>query len=349
MVKRRSQSLCPRRRQEGLLISLLALFISYRTSTSATAFVVPVQRPPPALSNSRALATTSDGTNGTAREKIPFIVEKLPKKPNPAIFQEVASMCIAAFFNDGKPGRPIPPWKQVQLGYLKTLQQNDLRRRRANKPDANFMLVARRVKPADACAVRSTPLILDLSAVHNLEASSSSFDDYVRGEVVGFVEVTQKPYGLGRTETFDYAEEHSDDVGEVPPSTSGCQTRPILTNLSVVYEARRSGVGSKLVQRCEEEVIRLWNKHEIVLEVEEDNLQALAFYKKRGYKVLLEDPTSRRYDASGLWLQQKRCKRFIMRKLLGNTAAITQATQDVKLTLGKGMETLRKFRETVFS
>ena len=74
-------------------------------------------------------------------------------------------------------------------------------------------------------------------------------------------------------------------------AVSSTKSRPVLTNLSVRYEARRSGVGSKLVQACETRVLSQWNLHEIILEVEDDNELARDFYKRRGYKVLFEDPT----------------------------------------------------------
>jgi hypothetical protein len=55
--------------------------------------------------------------------------------------------------------------------------------------------------------------------------------------------------------------------------------------------------------------------NEIILEVEDYNIQALEFYRKRGYDVLFSDPASRRYDVQGLWLRKVRCRRDVMRKV----------------------------------
>ena len=305
----------------------------------ATAFV---QTSAPPLTPQYSTAVFLFGFNDQATEEnIPFIIEALPKQTNPKIYKEIAEMCISAFFNDGKPGKLTAPWKEVQLAYLRTLQQNDLRRRRLLQSDINFMLVARRVVPVqedDPTSWNSQPLILDFSNVYNWDNGKLD-QDLVRGEILGFVEVTKKPYGLGKYAVPD------NDGAQMQQVTT---TRPFLTNLSVTYNARRSGVGSRLVERCEREVLRLWRKDEIVLEVEEDNDNALAFYRKRGYKLLFENPTSRKYDLSGLWLQQKRCKRFIMRKKITATH-IPVSGVEVKSTLDKGMEALLRLRDSVFA
>ena len=122
---------------------------------------------------------------------------------------------------------------------------------------------------------------------------------FVRGGLLGFCEITQRPYGLGEG-----------------IATGADPVRPILTNLAVSRKARTLGIGSKLLDRCERHVARNWNMNEIVLEVEDYNTQALNFYVKRGYEVLYADPASRRFDVGGLVLRKVRCTRQILRKNL---------------------------------
>lgn len=270
----------------------------------------------------------------TKRNSIPFLIERLPDRPNPRVYKEIADMCIEAFFNDGEPGRSIPVWKSLQLGYLRGLQEGDLRRRRTRDRSANMMFVARRVVEADQSSASKAPLILDLSIINNFHAlSGGAGGDYVRGEVLGFVEVTKRPYGVG-----------SDVVHE-----EAAATRPVLTNLSVEYTCRGSGMGSKLLDLCEREVVRQWGGYEIILEVEHDNASALAFYQKRGYQELFEDPTSRRYELSGVWLQQVRCRRKVLRKRLMGMPTMEEAADEVQSTVNFGIRVLQRLRDNVFA
>jgi ribosomal protein S18 acetylase RimI-like enzyme len=243
----------------------------------------------------------------------------------------------------------IPWYKQVQLWYLQNLQQADLKRRRYLCADTNRMFVARAVRPVTTSStLQRTPLILDNTQIYNLPTTSSSSSsssafqnndtmDYCRGEVLGFVEVTLRTYGgtgttgTGTTttaavDTGGMSQEESTDVLALgdqdgvrlqPTRPRSKRTeRPVLTNLSVKYEARKSGVGSKLLQQCEKQVLSKWQCNEILLEVEDDNETALQFYTKRGYKVVWEDPTCRRYDTNGFFLRQVRCRRKVLRKVL---------------------------------
>jgi ribosomal protein S18 acetylase RimI-like enzyme len=288
-------------------------------------------------------ATTAATPASGNSEAIPFVIDGLSGKSSDREFQEISDMCIEAFFNDGEPGRKIPFWKEWQLKYLRALQQADLRRRRNRNPNTNMMFVARRVVPASADSFRKTPLILDLEKVVNLPAASAG-GDYVRGQVLGFVEVTQRPYGLGESQVgFD--EESKINLRK----SSFYEKRPILTNLSVSYDARKSGLGSKLVDICEQEVLRRWNMKEIILEVEDDNENALRFYQKRGYKILFADPASRQYDTSGLWLKQVRCNRQVMYKKLDSFWQIPGATAAVGVgsTMNQfGMQMLQRLKRS---
>jgi len=234
---------------------------------------------------------------------MPYIIDRITDTtPNDTIFASVAEVCINVFFKEqlnAKPNDRLPPWKEVQISYLKSLQTADLRRRRQRYPRTNQMLLAYEVRPASGNDVLEKPLILDLDQVHNLDQTSDGNHDadLVRGNLVGFVEITQKPYGLGIVDESE-------------------TLRPILTNLAVAARARKSGIGSELLDQCEQYVVREWDMNEIVLEVEDYNTAALDFYKRRGYAVEFRNPASRRYDVSGLMLKKERCTREIMRKKL---------------------------------
>jgi len=257
-------------------------------------------------------------------------------------------MCIEAFFNDddtaksagekqrrrranNKNAKITMPWKAAQLGYLRTLQIADLKARNRRDDNTNMMFVARRVVPLEDVADEATkraianeqPLLLDLDGVYNLPPNADVRNqDYAKGEVMGFVEVTKReyalPYELDEQSRSNNNNQHfmlaTNPFQSMQPTKD--RKRPILTNLSVCAEARKSGVGSKLVEWCERTVMKEWSTYEIVLEVEDDNENAKRFYRKRGYEWLYDDPTSRRYDLSGLWLREVRCKRNVMRKLL---------------------------------
>jgi ribosomal protein S18 acetylase RimI-like enzyme len=201
--------------------------------------------------------------------------------------------------------------------------------------------LARRVYPISEQPdlYMTSPLVLDLGQVHNLPAVSRN-EEFVKGEVLGFVEVTQRPFGIG-DEKVGFRRERRPEVLRNDMYTK----RPVLTNLSVRADARQSGVGSKLVEACEDVVLKHWGMKEIVLEVEEDNESAQRFYEKRGYTVLYEDPASRRYDANGLWLRQVRCKRKIMRKSLSFPEMV--AENSVAKFFGSNL--LQRIRDNVFA
>lgn len=249
--------------------------------------------------------------------------------------------------------------KAWQISYLKNLQAADLERRRNRSPTTNEMFLAYEVRKTEGMAeVLSQPLLMDeeLEGAYNLNANTnananannnnndgitdeSSENCYVRGDLLGFVEVTQRPYGLGGAaaieasllegNSLDDAVDDNLDINnnnnnnidnfiDMNNSNSGGQSsqsmRPVLTNLAVLKESRKYGIGSKLLDACEEHVLSIWKMNEIVLEVEDYNDSGLEFYQRRGYEVLFSDPASRRYDIKGFWLNKVRCRRDIMRK-----------------------------------
>lgn len=337
-----------------LLLSCCYWYIVKHTLRPCQAFST--TRHPMRMEKVRYQQFSTSSNNDCNNNNVPFIVEQLSSRPNPQVFQDIADMCINAFFNDDErdPSKTAF-WKEWQLRYLRRLQAGDLDRRRRRDADTNFMFIARKVERAYASTAvnnnyyknkKALPLILDNRQIENLspflrnngeeeaEDGDSSWNDadYVRGEILGFVEVTQRPYGLG---------------GSYSNALPIASNRAVLTNLSVKAEARGMGVGSKLMECCESAVRHVWNMDEIVLEVEDDNPIAEAFYMKRGYRVVFEDPTSRRYDTSGLFLRQVRCKRKIMRKVLNGKG---DAPNDVKDAMTNfGMMALQRLRDSMFS
>jgi GNAT superfamily N-acetyltransferase len=209
---------------------------------------------------------------------------------------------------------------------LKALQTGDLRRRRERYPQTNEMFLAYQVEPASNGAAMTQPLILDLDQVHNFPpyARKSNNQEYVRGDLLGFCEITQRAYGLGRQ--IDETE----------------MMRPVLTNLAVSRTARKLGIGSQLLDECEGHAARQWKLNEMVLEVEDYNTRALDFYGKRGYNVVFSDPASRRFDVGGLVLRKVRCTRNILRKTLE-----LQRAQSASDEVNFSFDFFQKFRETV--
>lgn len=267
-----------------------------------------------------AAAAAEPQKNGfSAQDKVPFVIERIGDNPGHVVFQETAEMCIDVFFNDDP--NPNAPWKQVQLSYLRNLQQSDLHDRKTSRKWKNEMFVARRVIPVSEIGTKASalkkPIVLDLDSIINLPYDVDNDEDYVKDQVIGFVEVTEKTFGL--------------------PESNGEELRPVLTNLAVHPSFRKAGVGSQLLKACEVIVSKQWNSHnEIVLEVEDDNPKALAFYSKRGYQVMFEDPASRRYDVTGFFLQKKQCTKVCMRKILGEER-------------GGSFNLLQSLRQSVFS
>lgn len=247
----------------------------------------------------------------------PFVIERIGDNPSQSVFEETAKMCIDVFFNDDP--NPNAPWKQVQLSYLRNLQQSDLHNRKTSRRWRNEMFVARQVVPVsklDSNIALKKPILLDFDGVVNLPHNIHPNEDFVKDQVIGFVEVTEKTFGLPENEN------------------SGTELRPVLTNLAVHPSFRKAGVGSSLLQACEDIVAQEWHAHnEIVLEVEDDNPKALAFYQKRGYQVVFEDPASRRYDTNGFFLQKKQCTKICMRKILDQKRGSFNLLQSLRQTV----------------
>mmetsp|Transcript_27300 Transcript_27300/g.65425 ORF Transcript_27300/g.65425 Transcript_27300/m.65425 type:complete len:505 (+) Transcript_27300:114-1628(+) len=188
---------------------------------------------------------------------------------------------------------------------------------------------------------------------NNNNKDISSTDNFVKGDIIGFVEITKKPYGLGSATATDSAaasdndddlfvrndhekqetgDEKNNNNSKKKKKTKGATVmniRPVLTNLAVAKRARKYGIGSKLVDQCEECVRNVWKMNELVLEVEDYNEAALNFYTKRGFKVMYSDPASRRYDLSGFFPEKVRCRRDILRKVYSPTQNLFDSGSNV--------------------
>jgi len=69
-----------------------------------------------------------------------------------------------------------------------------------------------------------------------------------------------------------------------------------IITIDVMASARRSGVGSLLLQAAEDR-LRTGGSHAVGLETAVDNLSALSFYKRHGYNVIRTWP---RYYSNGV-------------------------------------------------
>jgi len=253
-------------------------------------------------------------------ERIPFVIQKIGRGDTENI-EEITRLCIDVFFND-QDGvtdpklKTVAPWKAVQLAYLRGFQYGDLMSRNAFKKNLLMdVFIARRVYPVSEApeddnkrkrltAIEDEREIMNFDQLLTGKNSSQSDIKYVAGEIVGYCEVSEKNFGLGGN-------------FESNNSSKGGKPRPYLSNLSVVEYARKSGIGSTLLDACEEAVLN-WNSGhtEIVLQVEEDNQSAIKWYKRRGWKFVFADPTCRRYDTSGFFLRESRITKYAMIKRL---------------------------------
>jgi ribosomal protein S18 acetylase RimI-like enzyme len=241
----------------------------------------------------------------TSSTRVPFIIQKIGRG-NKGEIEELTRLCIDVFFNDQNDDefdttRLVPPWKAVQLAYLRGSQSGDILARNAFKQDQKVdIIVARRIYSVPANAVdKNAKYVEENDQIFNKDQLSKyegSHTKLVLGEIIGYCEVIEKYFGLG---------------GKF---RSG-KPRPYLANLSVSKKSRKSGVGSKLLNACEE-VVQDWNAGHtaLVLQVEEDNTDAIRFYKKRGWEFVYADPTCRRYDTSGFFLKESRITKYAMMK-----------------------------------
>lgn len=101
-------------------------------------------------------------------------------------------------------------------------------------------------------------------------------------EIVGCCEVIE--------DRLDIFKSQSDNVRSERERRKTARPRPVIENLCVKQEYRRSGIGANLLQACED-AVKLWPGYEIFAQVEEGNSSAFELFTKRGYQYLFADPT----------------------------------------------------------
>ena len=100
--------------------------------------------------------------------------------------------------------------------------------------------------------------------------------------------------GKGKEDSSPVASANS-SVGGFIVAETGARSAHVIT-IDVVKTARRSGVGSLLLQSAETR-LRAARCRSVELETAVDNLSALAFYKRHGYSVIKTFP---RYYSNGV-------------------------------------------------
>jgi len=295
----------------------------------------------------------SSSTNDT-KQRVPFIIQRLGRGTKKEI-EEITQLCVDVFFNaqedvpNNNDKNPVAPWKAVQLAYLRNYQRGDILSRNAFKKDQLVdLIVARRVYSVDAATNlnANAKLIEDSdNQIYNADQLPAGGDEskLVAGEMIGYCEMMEKKFGLGGNFEGNQvsADEATEDENEEEKEVEE-KLRPYLGNLSVVKYARRSGVGSKLMDEGEQ-VVREWDAGhtEIVLQVEEDNPSAIQFYKRRGWEFVFADPTCRRYDTSGFFLKESRVTKYAMIKRLDQQNADQNGTREASNTGESLMDKLR--------
>ncbi len=77
-----------------------------------------------------------------------------------------------------------------------------------------------------------------------------------------------------------------------PSSNPKAAPRPYMCNLVVRDTWRKKGLGSALIQICEDKVINEWMQLALFLRVRETNVAAVRLYKKLGYEVDVDKNTN---------------------------------------------------------
>jgi len=302
----------------GLCITQLIKALLLLSPICTHSFMQNLQIPSNNILYSQSQPTTDENANPV----VPYVIQRIEANRKKD-FEDLCKMTIQVFFNEEKDDTtttttttttsiPQPttttPWKSMQLAYLRHLQYSDLRTRKyMSSGPQNDMFIARQVVTTNEERQLPAELELPKNMEINNEAELPPLKENeiycLSDEVIGFVEVSARVFYLPN-------EYYKDKPTK--------QYRPILTNLAVKKEARRSGVGTALVNLCEDTVQNIWKPsyNDMVLQVEDDNPRGYWFYKKLGYEFVFSDPSTRRFDTSGFFLKEVRSTKVCMRKVL---------------------------------
>jgi len=313
------------------IVHRLPAFFFVVLATLGTSTSLALQTAAPRLVAPSRTAKSSPAATGAASQVIPFVITQV-EKDEIGEMQTASEMCVNVFFNEDNSSSLL---KAMQLAYLRNLQYGELRMKFFTSSEAmSEMFVAREVVPAtESPNSRNAKQVGAADRIYNAKFLDTTTDDeFVLGGVLGFVEVCEKKFRLGE---------------KYESSASGTSTnsdvRPFLSNLSVREDARRSGVGSALVDSCET-AIRSWPRryNEIVLQVEDDNTLARKFYEKRGYVALFADPACRRFDTTGWMLRRVPTTKVAMRKMLNGSRSPLSSSSAGQFSLDSFFGNLRQ-------
>ena len=81
-------------------------------------------------------------------------------------------------------------------------------------------------------------------------------------------------------------------------------------------------------------------------QVEEDNPNAIQFYKRRGWEFVFADPTCRRYDTSGFFLKESRITKYAMIKRLDKNTNENDSNGDTNDDAGTSL--IQKLKNSFF-
>lgn len=187
--------------------------------------------------------------------------------------ERMSRFCIDAFYGDGDEdgteGSLLSrKWKEIRLGAMQKAQLLDIS---LSTADNRCIFVAK-----------------DVTTTDNTH------------EIIGCCEVIEEKLDVLMATTTATKQPMSSSSTTARSSSSErerrktARPRPIIENLCVKGEYRRSGVGIALLHACETAVHRLWGigQDQIFAQVLEDNHRAYGlFVNKCGYQFLFEDPT----------------------------------------------------------
>ncbi|KAL7539588.1 hypothetical protein ACHAXR_010201, partial [Thalassiosira sp. AJA248-18] len=130
--------------------------------------------------------------------------------------------------------------------------------------------------------------------------------------IVGCCEVIEENFDLTQQPNSEFA------ISERERRKTA-RLRPVIENLCVKQEYRRSGVGIALVRACEEAVHPWLGNGEIFAQVDDDNTRAYDLFRKCGYQYLFSDPTCTKMILDGtLFAKETIVTKRMMRKILEN-------------------------------